>query len=173
MSKLKAVIAISVTVATLAIATHAQQSNPKSSTLAAQDILEIQQLVANYSYALDTGADNGYLYADLFTADGTFGRTAGRENIAKMVRDGHQNSGWGHIMNLITNVAIQPSAEGATGKQYAVAIDTSKQPNVVYHTGHYQDVYVKTAAGWRFKSRTFVGHSAATASQPAQQQPAR
>ena len=75
-------------------------------------------------------------------------------------------------MNLITNVAIQPAPEGATGKQYAVAIDTSKQPNVVYHTGHYQDVYVKTTAGWRFKSRTFVGHSAA-ASQPAQQPPAR
>jgi hypothetical protein len=173
MLKPKGLIAIVVTVAALAIAAHAQQNNAKPSTLAAQDILEIQQLVANYSYALDTAADNGYMYADLFTPDGAFGRTVGRENIAKMVRDGHQNSGWGHIMNLITNVAIQPSPEGATGKQYAVAIDTSKEPNVVYHTGHYQDAYVKTASGWRFKSRTFVGHSAATASQPAQQPPAR
>ena len=54
---------------------HAQQNNAKPSTLAAQDILEIQQLVANYSYALDTAADNGYMYADLFTADGAFGRS--------------------------------------------------------------------------------------------------
>jgi uncharacterized protein (TIGR02246 family) len=171
MLKRKVLIAVSLTVAALTMAMQGQQNSTKPSALAAQDILEIQQLVANYSFALDTGADNGYMYADLFTPDGTFGRTAGRENIAKMVRDGHQNSGWDHIMNLITNVAIQPSPEGATGKQYAVAIDTSKQPNVVYHTGHYQDVYVKTPAGWRFKSRTFTGH--AGASQPAQSQPAR
>ena len=36
--------------------------------LSALDQIEIQQLVWKYAYALDTGADNGYAYADLFTA---------------------------------------------------------------------------------------------------------
>ena len=39
-------------------------SNP--STLTALDYLEIQQLVTRYAYALDSGADNGQLYAGLF-----------------------------------------------------------------------------------------------------------
>ena len=32
---------------------------------------------ARYGYAVDTHADNGYAYADLFTPDGVFGKTTG------------------------------------------------------------------------------------------------
>ena len=57
---------------------HAQQK-VAGGTLTAADYIEIQQLVARYGYAVDTHADNGYGYADLFTADGVFGNTKGRE----------------------------------------------------------------------------------------------
>src|SRR5688500_5581003 len=41
-------------------------------TLTALDYFEIQQLVAKYARAIDTCSNNGYDYADLFTADGWF-----------------------------------------------------------------------------------------------------
>ena len=44
-------------------------------TLTAEDYVAIQQLVSRYSHALDTGADNGYMYADLYTPDGTFNKS--------------------------------------------------------------------------------------------------
>src|SRR4029079_15640502 len=40
--------------------------------LTPMDRIEIQQLIARYAYALDTGGRNGYDYADLFEADGLF-----------------------------------------------------------------------------------------------------
>ena len=150
-------------------AVQAQQSRPVgATTLSAQDYVEIQQLVSDYSFALDTAGDNGYAYADLFTPDGKFGdKIVGREAIAKMVREGHNNSGWKYVNNLITNVSIRQTPEGVIGRQYAVAIDVSAHPDVIYHTGHYEDVYAKTAQGWRFKSRRFVNHSGSTTIPPA------
>jgi len=50
------------------------QQKVTGGSLSAADYIEIQQLVARYSYAVDTHADNGYAYADLFTTDGTFGK---------------------------------------------------------------------------------------------------
>ena len=38
--------------------------------LTPMDRIQIQQLIARYAFALDTGGRNGYDYADLFAADG-------------------------------------------------------------------------------------------------------
>src|SRR6185503_11213328 len=54
---------------------HAQQRGQAGApaiTLTALDYFEIQQLVAKYARAIDTCSNNGYDYADLFTADGAF-----------------------------------------------------------------------------------------------------
>ena len=61
------------------------RSRSTGGTLTAADYVEIQQLVARYAYAVDTHADNGYAYADLFAPDGVFGgKTQGREALAKL-----------------------------------------------------------------------------------------
>ena len=52
--------------------TSAQQPPSPTSQLDALDYLEIEQLVYRYGYALDTGADNGFAYADLYAPDATF-----------------------------------------------------------------------------------------------------
>ena len=44
----------------------------KPMTLTAMDYIEIQQLVARYPFELNSGADNGYAMADLFTPDAIF-----------------------------------------------------------------------------------------------------
>jgi len=141
------------------------QSNPvKTRALTAMDRIEIQQLIARYGYALDSGANNGYAYADLFTADGVFvgmnqgdrGRSyRGREALAALARGGKR--GPNYVSHFITNVIIEPSADGAVGHQYAVILDIGegKQPSGISHGGHYDDVYAKTPQGWRFKSRVF------------------
>jgi uncharacterized protein (TIGR02246 family) len=126
------------------------------------DYIEIQQLVARYPYAFDTRADNGYALADLFTPDGAFvyrSRTVkGRENLAAFVRGDSPQQGplYAHIFS--TNVIIEPSAEGAIGKAYVVSIDIGEQgkPGGIHGGGHYEDIYVKTQQGWRFKRREYV-----------------
>jgi hypothetical protein len=56
----------------------------------------------------------------------------------------------------MANHVVEPSREGATGKVYLIAIGLDGEPGKVEAQGHYEDVYVRTPQGWRFKSRTHV-----------------
>jgi hypothetical protein len=135
------------------------QAQRQANALTAMDYVEIQQLVARYPYALDTHADNGYMYANLFAPDGTFGTTKGREALAMLARNNHPGkSGPAATRHFLTNVVITPTPEGAVGREYNVLIDVggAGRPSVIDHGGYYEDVYVKTTEGWRFKSRTYV-----------------
>ena len=132
------------------------QQKVTGGTLTAADYVEIQQLVARYGYAVDTHADNGYAYADLFTPDGIFGKTSGREALAELARTTQKERGGpAFTRHYLTNVIIFPTPEGARGSQYLMALDVSEggKPSSIVHGGRYDDVYVKTPAGWRFESR--------------------
>lgn len=132
------------------------QQKVTGGTLIAADYIEIQQLVARYSYAVDTHADNGYAYADLFTPDGAFGNTKGREALAELARTTQKERGGpAFTRHYLTNVIVYPTPNGARGSQYLMALDVSEggKPSSIVHGGRYDDVYVKTPAGWRFKSR--------------------
>ncbi len=126
-----------------------------------EDYVEVQQLVARYAFALDTADNNGYTYADLFAADGTFNDTKGRDALAALPRGPRR--GPLYVRNYGAPAVIQPTAEGATGIQYAQAIDFEPggRSGALDHFGHYEDVYVRTPQGWRFKSRRFVNESQA------------
>jgi hypothetical protein len=143
-------------------------TDAKPGTLTAADYVEIEQLLARYSFALDTGAADGYMYADLYAPNGTFNKSTGRDELAKLARGGRR--GPANVRNLASLPIITPSPEGATGIHYAQAINfgESGKPTELDHFGHYEDVYVKTAAGWRFKSRTFVNESGSLHPQPSQ-----
>ena len=132
--------------------------------LSAEDRFEIQELLHRYMFILDAGEnhDNGYGYADLYTEDGTFGdRPPGREALAAAAgrtADGgysevHQR---GPLNQIHMNVGeiIVPTAEGAKGISYLLMIDGPASQ--IYWAGWYEDVYVKTPKGWRFKSRVHV-----------------
>ena len=60
------------------------------------------------------------------------------------------------ISHISVNHVIMPSAEGAVGKSYLLAIGVGGEPTTIEKQGGYEDVYVKTPAGWRFKSRVHV-----------------
>lgn len=136
-----------------------QQGGASASSFTGADYAEIQQLVARYAYAVDTHADNGYAYADLFAPDGTFGQTRGREQLAALARNTQpERAGPSYTRHFLTNVIVRPAPGGATGTQYLVAIDVGEggTPSSIVHGGRYDDVYVKTPQGWRFKSRVLV-----------------
>jgi hypothetical protein len=142
-------------------------------SLTALDYQEITQLLNRYAYGIDTCGNNGYEYADVFTPDGVFidknsdagfkagGRVlaSGREALATMVGGGTRGcktrlvwTDWSHLM---LNHQITPTATGATGRVYLVQMGM-KGPGSISRHGGYEDVYVKTDAGWRIKTRTHV-----------------
>jgi hypothetical protein len=159
---------LGVSVATNPAAQSGRPSATPSSNepaLTALDYIEIEQLVYRYGWALDNGENNGYAYADLYAPDGTFtgtnqapsGRTyQGRDNLAALARGGRR--GPFYISHLVTNVVITPTSEGAVGRAYVGIFDLgepgSKSPSAG-HGGFYDDVYVKTSDGWRFKKRSY------------------
>jgi hypothetical protein len=143
----------------------------------ALDYEEITQLINRYAYGIDTCANNGYDYANLFTTDGVFidknsdagfaagGRVLarGRDALATLVGGGERGcktklvwTDWSHLM---LNHEITPTAEGAAGRVYLVQLGMDGPGSVARHGG-YEDVYVRTPEGWRIKSRTHVRNKA-------------
>lgn len=135
--------------------------------LSALDYFQIQQLAAKYARAIDTCSNNGYDYADLFTADGFFApsmngkvelKFQGREKLAEVSGGGVQGCKsvpWikEGIRHIYVNHVITATAEGAAGTIDMLMIGLGGDPNKIEYDGYYEDVYVKTSAGWRFKSR--------------------
>src|SRR5262245_16199478 len=109
----------------LSMTAHAQGSQP----LTALDYIEIQQLASKYARAIDTCSNNGYDYADLFTADGYFqpeqggklgNKFQGRERLAAASGGGSlgcKNVGWikQGVKHIYVNHIITASHDGATG----------------------------------------------------------
>ena len=131
--------------------------------LTADDYLAIRALAHTYAYGLDTGADKGSLYASVFTEDAEFhGPPAVRRQAVR--RQGTRSappvcprrSRFGLRTAFHDQSPDRTVARGARGKVYLLVIDIaqSNKPTSVNMGGHYEDVYVKTAAGWRIKTGT-------------------
>src|SRR5262245_33465603 len=155
----------------------AQQPTSPPPMLDALDYLEIEQLVYRYGYALDTGADNGFAYADLYAPDATFtgtnqgpsGRTyQGRDRLAALARGGKRHANF--VSHYVTNVVIEPAPGGAVGRTYVGILDIGNGGNGaksrVDHGGLYNDVYVKTPQGWRLRSRSYFESTSGAPVQP-------
>jgi SnoaL-like domain len=119
-------------------------------SLTAQDRAEIQDLTARYARAL--GACAAEEYADLFAPEtGYFasnirGEVVGRERLMALVRSERHctTPPAGTAPRPVPTVAIEISSTGPIGRAD------------LGNAGQYDDEYVKTAKGWRFKSRTVM-----------------
>jgi len=163
---------------TLATCVTAHEQQPSASspggTLTAQDYFAITQLAARYAFAIDTCTNGGADFADLFVDDGEFsvsqewgvaGKrvTKGRAALIDAAggdgkggcKDPKTQMGYG-ISHIVANHVIVPSPEGAIGKSYLLAIGVGGDPTTIERQGGYEDVYVRTRDGWRFKSRVHV-----------------
>ena len=167
----------------IALAVSLSAARPVSAQAAPQltalDYFEIQQLDAKYARAIDTCSNNGYDYADLFAEDGYFApevngkvgnKAQGRERLAEISGGGSRgckNVGWIRqgVKHLYVNHIITPTAEGATGSVDMLMIGLGGDPYKIHHEGYYEDTYVKTPQGWRFKSRVHHVPEGGTAGQ--------
>jgi hypothetical protein len=163
-SKVLVVAALGFAAATWVVV-HAQQK-PRVTPLTPLDYIQIQQLAAKYAYALDSGADNGYVYANLFMPDGVFirgesngsERVQGRESLAFLARDTPARRRTPlTVGHFIVNHVIEPSPSGASGKAYlaSMTFGNEGQNGSIVLGGHYEDEYVRTIDGWRFNTRRF------------------
>jgi hypothetical protein len=161
------------------LATAHVQGQGKGAALGDQDRAQIQQLLVRYARALSACASTEY--ADLFTPDGVFitddfrgpkhrelyGKSAklvGRKQLIELVETeefcmnpktrAERARAGGDGNRPPPNVVIEATAEGAKG---TVPLGRG---------GRYEDIYVKTEAGWRFKSRS-VFMPPAAGSEPA------
>jgi hypothetical protein len=146
---------------------HAQAPAAATRELTALDYIQIEQLIARYARAIDSCSNNGYDYADLFTPDGAFvpsfdGKQGspiqGRERLATVSgggASGCKNVPWIEqgVRHIYTNHVITPTAEGATGVVDMLMIGLGGDPNKIEYDGYYEDTYVRTPQGWRFKQR--------------------
>jgi hypothetical protein len=154
--------------------------------LTALDYIEIQQLMYRYAMALDTCSNEGYDYADLYTADGVFmdkfspdafakggivlGK--GRDGLAKAAGGGPEGckkpadggmatkvNGASVAWNGWTHIMADPViTPTAKGATGRVYLImlNTEGPNTINREGGYEDIYVKTQKGWRIQQRTHV-----------------
>jgi hypothetical protein len=155
----------------------APSAEAQAGKLTALDYQEITQLIHRYAYGIDTCANNGYDYANVFTTDGVFidnnsddgykagGRVLakGRDALATLVGGGERGcktklvwTDWSHLM---LNQEITPTADGAKGSIYLVQLGMNGPGTVARHGG-YEDIYVRTPEGWRIKQRMHVRNKA-------------
>jgi hypothetical protein len=139
-------------------------SAASAQTLTDKDRAEIRQLSDNYVTFLD--GCKASEYAGLFAADGSFisgprGTMTGREKLESLVTSERfcqpGATARSAMSHAFSKIVIEPTAGGATGKVYL----PGREPNT--SGGHYEDVYVKTADGWKFKSRTYLSPKEETA----------
>ena len=127
--------------------------------LTAQDRVEIQDLSAKYARLLGSCAAEEY--ADLFAPDGGYfasnirGEVVGRERLMALVRSER------HCTNPAPPAGNAAAAPAAPRPVPTVSIEiTSTGPigraDLGAKVGQYDDEYVKTSKGWRFKSRTVM-----------------
>ena len=124
---------------------YAQQGG--SDSLTAEDYVDIQQLYARYNHAIDNGEVDAYVA--LYSPDGSFNDFTGHDGLRTFMnsRTGGTRRHWN------TNLVITPTPEGASGAVYLMFLDVGVQPPAVTGAGRYEDTLVKTAQGWRFKTR--------------------
>src|SRR5262245_40397264 len=128
----------------------------QQSSLSATDYLEIAQLVASYGHALDSGygtGENGEAYAGLYTAEASFAGSTGHDQLVRLGQI--QPRGPAFVRHFLTNHVIEPMPGGAKGKEFLAVIDIGEngKASSLFLGGHYEDTYVKTAEGWRIKTR--------------------
>lgn len=161
---------------------YAQSGRASGPELTAQDRVEIQELVTRYARALAGCAAEEY--ADLFAPGGGYffssirGEVGTRERLIALVKSERQCNPTANA-----NPNANPNATGGRGAPAAAPAGRAGGGPVVTlestpegikgiaslgNAGGYEDTYVKTPSGWRFKARSVITGQEAAAKLTAQ-----
>ncbi len=133
----------------------------RGAALTGQDYAEIEHLVAKYYQALDFEDrdmfESVWTEDALYRIDGMGQPVEGRDTIVqRTVRRWDARPPEHERRHLQNNLVVTPTADGATSRVYWVSFEVSYSPPKPALSGHYDDVLVRTADGWRFKERVLV-----------------
>jgi len=155
----------------------------------AQDYVDILQLIQGHSRILENCTNGGNDYADMYTDDATFGVSQtwgsgvkvwfrGREELARAGgadgKGGCRPPTPNPEYHIVANLSITPTPEGAKATSTLLTMQnkTNDRGDPIHWEGGYEDTLVKTAKGWRFKSRVHVWSEVKWTDRP-QDMPAR
>jgi hypothetical protein len=126
-----------------------------------EDIMEITRLKAAYCDSVDGGwnrrTHNGEAVASLFVDDGVWdvgggaGRGEGHDGIVKLI-DSFQHMPF--AFHRVSNPVIHVDGDQATGKWHLIAYLSQPDGIPVMYFGVYNDRFVRTPQGWKFKLLT-------------------
>lgn len=134
-----------------------------------QDRLDILELYARYSWALDTGDTDGYVA--LFTDDaeateetstGELEVRKGRAEIRKLVLKFHERADFPGHQHQMAQLVFSADPLGRPDhwivRSYAWAtINRPPQPPVLHWCGHIRDVVAKVDGTWKIRSKAIMG----------------
>ncbi|TAJ19684.1 MAG: nuclear transport factor 2 family protein [Dehalococcoidia bacterium] len=121
------------------------------------DRLDIQELLARYNHAIDSGDIT--TWAACFTADGAFtsgGRTStGTKELEEFAANFHSRMPGSRHWN--NNIVIEGEGDSATMRCYLQLLKTGNgEPATLVTTARYEDTLRRVDGAWRFASRTVV-----------------
>jgi SnoaL-like domain len=117
---------------------------------AVADVVEINQLLARYAVTISKGDIEGLVA--VFTADGTysaFGDTYALSEFPSLVAAAPK----GLFMTGTALVSVDASGSSASGTQPLCFIDQATHDMRI---GYYNDTYLRTADGWRLRTRAMT-----------------
>ena len=118
---------------------------------------EIVDLTVRYASAID-GQQYGAL-TDVFTDDavvdyGVVGQWRGGAEVAQFMQRAHEFAA--HTMHRMTNQAVTFDGDKATIRTYVDALILLEDGSGANPVGYYDDIAIRTEAGWRISHRTYT-----------------
>ena len=134
-----------------------EKSSQGVKALSGQDYFEIQQLISKYGQGSDLR--DAEMWLSIWTPDAVFQIGTGKPMVGtKDLTDFRMSSfksrpPGAKPRHWNSSLVLTPTAEGANGRMYYVTYETSGKAPVLNNSGYYDDVWVRTPAGWRLKHR--------------------
>ena len=159
MRGLRVLIAIAVLVPAVGAAwvSAQQKSSQGPKALTAQDHFDIQQLYSKYNQGSDLR--DAEMWLSIWTPDGSFQIGPGKPMVGTKELTDFRMSNFksrkpeSKPRHWNSSLVLTPTPDGANGRAYYVTYETGGKVPVLNSSGYYDDVFVRTPAGWRFKSR--------------------
>jgi ketosteroid isomerase-like protein len=133
---------------------------PSPTPLSLEDRLAIQDLIARYAWALDTGDIDGV--ANCFTTDGVVieevfedpDRWEGRDGVRALAEHYRTSAGFPGRQHHVSQSIVTGDSQRCAVKSFAFVTECrGEPPYTLRFTGYYDDQIVKIDGPWLFKER--------------------
>ena len=160
MRKLHVLTVVGVLITLLGIGSivKTREGTQAAEMLSGADIAEIQQLYARYNQGIDFGDKELFMSAfadDAIYTTGGGEVFSGKDDLTKWVTP-ILSTGPPTVIHNNTSILITPTSEGAKGRGYWILMNVEQREPSPMFSGYYEDTFVKTAKGWRIKTRGSV-----------------